>query len=88
MPLFVLSAGIKEVIDASFLMIDSEVHLKTQVKVISNEFLYKDGKTHARPPSDILINPTAKQHQLYKHAQRSNVVLLGDILQDAKMACD
>lgn len=58
-PLFVLSAGIKEVIDASFRMIDDEVDSHEHLRVISNEFEYHEGKTVARPLN--LIHPYAKR---------------------------
>ena len=55
------------------------------VTVISNEFHYKDGKTISHGN---LINPTVKQARLYTHNQKQNVLLMGDILEDAKMAND
>jgi 2-hydroxy-3-keto-5-methylthiopentenyl-1-phosphate phosphatase len=59
-PLFVLSAGIKEVIDASFKIIYPGN--TDQLKVLSNSFKYShDGKTIAPPESDELVNPTTKK---------------------------
>ena len=84
-PLFVISAGIKPVIDAAFTMINAQ----HQPTVISNDFRYcSEGRTIAAPHTDELVDPNTKQVQLYKFAQRDNVVLMGDILQDAYMCCD
>lgn len=65
-PLFVLSAGIKEVIEASFRQLDPAFEGQEHLRLISNTFVYQDSRT-SRPP-DVLINPNTKQTQLYRFA--------------------
>lgn len=79
-PMVVMSAGISEVIHASFNLLGSVEH----AKVISNRFTYKDGKTDGYHP---LIHPFNKQSTLYSQMGdlRKNIILMGDILEDHHM---
>lgn len=58
-PLFVLSAGIQEVIEASFKQLTPDYEQHKHLQLISNSFVYKQNKTVG--PPDVLINPNTKQ---------------------------
>ena len=65
-PLIVLSAGVSEIIHASFDFLGRETGLKEKhfstVQVISNGFYYVDGKTSS---FGNLVTSTNKQETLY-----------------------
>ena len=88
-PLYVLSAGVQEIIDVSLEFLSQETGVKLHsdtFKVISNKFEYDNGKTVSFGD---LVTSTNKQEVLYQiDDHRRNVILMGDILEDSMMACD
>ena len=101
LPFYIVSGGISEIIEASFYAIlhNGETGHKEQVlrefwdshvRILSNNFLYKDGigVSYSKP----LVHILNKQKFIYdlaeaemRKAYRKNVVIMGDILEDVKM---
>lgn len=71
--------------DESLLILDPDFHKRASNHVVSNKFIYDDaGKTCAATLP--LITPNNKNSSVQKlENQRKNVILMGDILQDANM---
>ena len=81
-----MSAGIADVISASFQQFESAPHAHD---IIGNKFTF-DGAGHT-DGFEAMITNMNKQESFYKHpvAQKStDLLLMGDILEDAKIACD
>jgi 2-hydroxy-3-keto-5-methylthiopentenyl-1-phosphate phosphatase len=83
-PLVVLSAGISELIKASFTMLGAP----KSYKVVSNTFKFENGRTTSY--YEPLVTPYQKQSAFYNRVaeKRRNLILLGDIIEDRHMACD
>lgn len=63
LPVYVLSAGITEIIQNSFDCLDVDhTSPESQVRIISNVFKYKDGRTHS---FEDLVTPDIKSCVLY-----------------------
>lgn len=99
MPLVMLSAGITEVIESSIdILTEQEGEHNEQraaypnVEVLSNKFTYDpaDGRTNGY---ETPLSTPGLKHILYysdrfKQERRKNLIVMGDIMEDAQMADD
>jgi len=97
LPIVILSGGITELIEASLkiLKVDEADKTLDHVKIISNEFFFPspllDEVTPVigfrKPP----VHPSSKQKVLYDHFKLKlpkNLIVMGDIIADSRMARD
>jgi phosphoserine phosphatase len=80
-PTVVLSAGVKEIITSV---------VPAEIKVVANEFVYGSDMRVTGYLRDRVISSANKEQAFYlsRESEKRNVFLLGDMLSDARMACD